>query len=447
MIENPFFHRGAIRDPAYFYNRKREVRRILEMLGKGQSVSVIGPRKIGKTSLLFQISRSEVLQQYGFDLARCLLVYFNCEVLGRLKLEEFYALILKEVAGPAAQMGCQIADPGRPVSFLEFESAFRKVSARKLRLALLLDEFEVLGEHQAWGAELLSGLRALATKFDVAYLTVSQRQLAAFTRQRSPFFNIFVPLKLGLFDTSESRELVEESLAKVGAVFSPEVIDHILALGGGHPYFLQVAGYWALELQATKGVPLESEDFHILDQTVRGQVDSHFEYYWRHLAPLEQYVLAALPLAQSEQMYREQLEALVCQCLIVKENGRYRCFSPLFRDFVHRQKVENVLQAGPLTLALTHRLVLLREEPLLLSEKQFDLLRYLMERQGQVVSNEELDREVMVASSEEQQEYEYFDDERLKSAIKWLRKALGDEADCIANRRGVGYTFQVQAGE
>jgi DNA-binding response OmpR family regulator len=47
----------------------------------------------------------------------------------------------------------------------------------------------------------------------------------------------------------------------------------------------------------------------------------------------------------------------------------------------------------------------------------------------------------------EQQKHEYLGDERLKSAIKGLRKALGEEADCIVNRRGVGYTFQVQAEE
>ena len=60
MTENPFFYPGAIRDPVYFYNRQKETKQILERLGKGQSISVIGPRKIGKTSLLFHISRPVV---------------------------------------------------------------------------------------------------------------------------------------------------------------------------------------------------------------------------------------------------------------------------------------------------------------------------------------------------------------------------------------------------
>jgi DNA-binding response OmpR family regulator len=290
-------------------------------------------------------------------------------------------------------------------------------------------------------------LRALAAEFGVAYLTVSQRPLSAFTENYSPFFNIFLPLKLGLFNESGSRDLIEESLTGVGSIFPPEVVRGILDLGGGHPFFLQVVCYWALELQTTKGAPLKSKDFSILAQTVRGQVESHFEYYWGHLTPQEQYVLAALPLTQSEETYREQLEALACLCLIVKEDGHYRYFSPLFRDFVRRQKVENLLQVGSFVLALDHQYTLLRERPLSLSARQFALLSYLMEHQGQVVSNEELEREVLSTSLEGQQEHKYLGDKWLKSAIKGLRKALGDEAYCIVNKRGVGYIFQLSAEE
>jgi DNA-binding winged helix-turn-helix (wHTH) protein len=442
MIENPFFHHGPIRNPDYFYNRAKEVKRTLEMLSQGQSVSVIGPRKIGKTSLLFHISRAEVMRQHGLDPNYHLLVYFTCEGMGDLTLQEFYTLILEEVANRAAQYGYHLSIPERPVSYQEFERAIREAFDQKLRLVLLLDEFEQLSNNPNLGVDLLSGLRALATEFDIAYLTVSRRPLATFTEDHSPFFNIFLPLQLGLFNESESRELVERSLKKTDTKFPPKILDYILELGGGHPFFLQMVCYWALELQNTKKAPLESKDLHILVHTVRGQIESHFEYYWKHLTSPEQYVLAALPFTRNDRRYQEQLKALACLCLIVQEDNRYRYFSPLFRDFVRCQKVENLLQAAPFVLVLPHQQALRHEAPLPLSAKQFALLSYLMQRQGQVVSNRELDHEVMWASPEEQEKYEYLGDERLKSAIKGLRKALGSEADCIVNRRGVGYMFQ-----
>jgi DNA-binding winged helix-turn-helix (wHTH) protein len=448
ILENPFFHRGPIRHLAYFYNRKRQSKQALEMLGKGQSVSIVGPRKIGKTSLLFHISRPEVMQQYGLDPTRHLVVYFNCEGSGSLKPEEFYTLVLEEVAIRAAQYGYSLDSPEYPVSYLEFKRILRQVFDKKLQLTLLLDEFEVVDQNRHLGEEFLSGLRALATKFDAAYLTVSQRPLATFAKYRhSLFFNIFLQLKIGLFDELESRDLIEGALAGVEGIFPPDIVKGILELGGGHPFFLQVVGYWALELQATKGVPLEGEDLRILAQTVRGEVESHFAYYWRQLTPQEQYVLAALPLVRSEETYREQLETLTYLCLVVKEDGQYRCFSSLFRDFVRRQKVNDILQAGPFVLAPDHQRALLRERPLSLSARQFALLSYLVEHQGQVVSNEELDWRVLSTSAEEEQEYEYLGDERLKSAIKGLREALGDAADCIVNKRGVGYVFQLSTEE
>jgi len=447
MIENPFFYSGPIRDPVYFYNRQRETKQILEMLGKGQSISVVGPRKIGKTSLLFHIARPEVAHQHGLDPARQLIVYFNCEGLENLVLNEFYTLVLEEVTRQAAQQGHRLTSPEHPISFLGFESVLRETFDQKLKLALLLDEFELLNRNPNLGAELLSGLRALATKFDTAYVTASRRPLAAFTKNLSPFFNIFFPMRLGLFDESGSPGLIEGSMSRVGDAFTPEVVKGILELGGGHPFFLQVVGYWALELQATKEGSLKIGDFHILAETVRGQVESHFEYYWEHLNSEERYVLAALPFTQREERYREQLEALACSCLIVEEDGQYRYFSPLFRDFVRRQKVENLLQAGPFLLDLSRQRVLLDGDPLHLSGRLFDLLSYLIERQGQVVSSEELDRDVLWASAEEQQKYEYLGDERVKSAIRELRKALGDEASCIAKKWGVGYMFQLPSEE
>jgi DNA-binding winged helix-turn-helix (wHTH) protein len=451
MIENPFFHRGPIRDLAYFYNRRKEVKWALEMLGRGQSVSVTGPRKIGKTSLLFHISQPEVMRRHGLDPARYLFVYFNCEGLSNLDREDLYVLILKEIVAKAARQGLDFEVPEHPNSYISFERALRDALSRKLRLVLLFDEFESLSSNRNLGSEFLSGLRALTARFDIAYVTVSQRPLSALAHTQeytyTPFFNIFVPLKLGLFDEAGSRELIEDSIRKTEAVLPQEVISMVLDLGGEHPFLLQVAGYWALELQATKGAPLGSKDFRILAQTVRGQVESHFEYYWSHLSPEEQYVLAALPFTQSAETYREELEALACLCLIVKEDGGYKYFSPLFPDFVRHQEVKGLLQAGPFVLSMSHQCALLREEPLPLSARQFALLRYFMERQGQVVSNEELEREVMATSPEEQQEYDYLGDERLKSAIRGLRKALGDEAGCIVNKRGVGYMFQLRVEE
>ena len=52
---NPFYHRGPVSDPAFFFGRGPETAYLLDLLRKGQSVAVSGPRRIGKTLLLMHI--------------------------------------------------------------------------------------------------------------------------------------------------------------------------------------------------------------------------------------------------------------------------------------------------------------------------------------------------------------------------------------------------------
>ena len=450
MTENSFFHRGPIHDPTYFYGRNTEVKQVLEMLSQKMSVSITGPRKIGKTSLLLYVSQQEVMRQHGLDPTRHLLVYVNCEGLGDLALGDLHALILKEVAERAVQLGHRLAVPEHPVSYLDFKDTLRELtdSDEKLNVVLLLDEFESLSNNRELTSRLYPGLRALAQESIVICLTVSQRPLADFSEEYSPFFNIFVPLKMGLFDETESRGLMERYLSRAQATFSPEALNGILELGGGHPFFLQVVAYSALELQRVKGAPLTSQDLRILIQTVRSQVESHFDYYWRHLTTQERYVLAALSVAQSQDAHREQLKVLADHCLIVKEGDdeEYKYFTLLLRDFVRRQKAPDVLQADPFVLVLPLQCALLREKPLPLTPRLFAFLSYLVEHRGRVVSNEELDREVL-APPEERQQYQYMGDDRLKSTIRELRRALGEEADRIVNKQGVGYTLEIRPEE
>ena len=51
MSHSPFVHGGPVK-PADFLNRRRELRRLLNRLEKGQATAVVGQPHTGKTSLL-----------------------------------------------------------------------------------------------------------------------------------------------------------------------------------------------------------------------------------------------------------------------------------------------------------------------------------------------------------------------------------------------------------
>ena len=104
ILENPFFHRGPIRDRRYFFGRTAETRRALQMLRKGQCVSIVGPRRIGKTSLLFHLRDPEVQRRYKLG-TEYLFVYIDCQGLGDLDKPQFYQWLWREANEALAESG------------------------------------------------------------------------------------------------------------------------------------------------------------------------------------------------------------------------------------------------------------------------------------------------------------------------------------------------------
>ena len=81
---NPFYLQGPIQDYELFFNREAYVKKVLRGLRRGQSVSVVGKEKIGKTSLLYYISHPQVAVQHGFESQTGLFFYVDCKRLADL---------------------------------------------------------------------------------------------------------------------------------------------------------------------------------------------------------------------------------------------------------------------------------------------------------------------------------------------------------------------------
>jgi hypothetical protein len=447
MNGNPFYHLGAVGKVEHFYNRRSEVRNALRLLRRSQNIAVTGPRRIGKTSFLRYISHPTILQEHGID-PRCnLFVYVDCQHrLIQGEEPQVYQMMLERVAESARRAGFEVesASDGGATDGATFESVLKEMGRRGLRTILLLDEFEEMARNAHLDPGFFSNLRSLcgADDVDVAYVTSSCVSPADLCLKRqsllsSPFFNVFRIIWLGLFTEQDSRHLVEDSLRKAGAHFPRDLLELVLEVGGGSPFFLQTAGYCAFDL-AVEGEGMGEEERRRFLEAVSAQFAGHFKSYWQNLDVEEQYVLAALPFLWQDLGCQETIEHLRDQCLIARRDGRYDYFSPLFEAFVRRQEVQGLLQAGPLLVDQRREEVLLRGEPLSLIPTNYALLTCLIQREGQVVTSEELWQSAWSGNPHNA-------DQQLKSSIKSLRRALGDDSHCIVNRRGVGYMFHTHS--
>ncbi len=425
---NPFFHRGPVRDPAYFFGRTRETRFLADLLRQGQSVAITGPRRLGKTSLLFHGADPPIAAAHGLRPEVTRWIYLDGGSLDGLGEEWLYGAIDSALGGQ-----------DDAVPYPRLVARLQSLTAEGVRVILALDEFELVAANPQFGLAVFNRLRGLAARFALQMVTASRDPLLDLTVAHpetlsSPFFNIFAPLTLPLFTQDEALELLTILAERGGRPMGERTRAWLLDEAGPHPLFLQVAGYRAFAA-LDKGRPerdLAEEARATVRTAIAADLDQHLRYYWHALDADARYTLAALPLLDPEHRSpaRDHLTAAG-----LLQGGGY--LGRALEDFVRRQVVEGLLQAGPVVMDERRGLATVRGVPVHLTPTEFAALRLFLERRGQVITPREIEAALWPG--------EFVDDpERARGVVKKLRGALGDAADVLVNRRGHGYLLATE---
>jgi len=436
-VDNPFFHRGAIRRVEDFVGREAEINQTLGLLRNGQSVSLIGPRRIGKSSLLLHLTHPSVRARYRLDPPHSLFVMLDCQELAGSPPEEVYELMLDGLLEAATVAGLVVETATQPGTYRALDRALQQVYQHGVSVVVLLDEFELLAANPHLTPYFFARLRGLTTKYGLAYLTASQRPLFAITAEEavlsSPFFNIFVTVPLGLFAEEEARALFDKRLSRTSVTFTEEMTRYLLWLVGLHPFFLHIAGYHTVQALVARDVRPAAQpvDFPLsnLDGPIELEAESHLGYLWQNLSAEEQHVLA---IADGS---LESLRQLEQQCLLERVDGQYHYSSEILRRFVRRQDVPGLVQAGPFVIDEQRHQVWGDNAELNLTASQFAILARLCRNAGQVVRGEDLELAVWGDVLVD-------DPDRLKTLIKRLRRAVDPLGNWIVSERGVGYALR-----
>ncbi len=221
-VINPYNDRGLIRNPEKFFGRKRELREVFNRLATMQSVSIVGERRIGKSSFLNRIAHPQSDELTGSFTLR----YLDLQRV--FSAQEFYARACKEL------------DRERGDTHLDLEEAIEGK-----QVILCLDEFEQ-AYTEDFGSEFFNALRSLAQTGNLALVVATQSPLNELHRDylrdddvTSKFHNIFSLLKLGEFTLGEAQEMV--AAPRNGHRFNDDEVNRILKLAGTHPYWLNRA--------------------------------------------------------------------------------------------------------------------------------------------------------------------------------------------------------------
>lgn len=358
---NPFTFGNPIKDPARFHGRESEIRQITNRLlsSAHESTSIIGERRIGKTSLLYHLSHPDVSASLGLTSDKFCLVYADFQGLTDITPTRFWQRVLKKmsrsICDESLKPSIEKLSLQESFDLFDLEDLFEATQDKGLTIVLMMDEFEYVTQNPNFKSDFFGGLRALAIHHGVALLPSTRRELVDLCHsdeiKGSPFFNIFANVVLRPFPLMDAASLVDGYLSALKEQFSPEEKEFILRLGGGQPFFLQIAGHYLVEgkTQGLSARPLFERVVADFDQ----QADPHYSYLWSHCTESEKITLLGIlalnhEKAKKGESHAERLQkmnprshldvvTLGKRGLVVETDGKYALFSPSLERWVLRE--------------------------------------------------------------------------------------------------------------
>jgi serine/threonine-protein kinase len=334
-FQNPYLNRVAIKDHTQFYGRRKEVARIFSRIGasRPQSISVVGDKRIGKSSLLHYLCTPDIQRQHLSAAEHYAFVFFDLQQRRNLSLHDFLEEWVDEIRRVVA-----FGESPTTRGFDGVRDILGRLRTERRKLIAVFDEFDALTSNHAFTADFFAFLRSLANNYEVAYVTSSSRDLQELCHADqiadSPFFNIFTNVYLRPFTNDEARELIVRPSAAAGIALEPH-FDDIRALGGNFPFYLQIACSNYFEQLQDGGAAAPNAIDALFDDEARG----HFRYLWDHFSEPERAVCRAVDEGQSVPKEQTHIfEDLKRAGYVIEEAGRTRLFSRRFLPIATRPR-------------------------------------------------------------------------------------------------------------
>jgi hypothetical protein len=313
-----------IQEPTEFYGRRNELENILSQLiaGGKQNLLLRGPRRMGKTSLLYMIQRAltdPATRRFfnlplGWDerLDRVHPVFFSLHAFdfeaGAVAISQFFRTLIEQVALAFALPDDALA--GLLEVYERREKDYGVVSAaleqvkRILdrfpsdRVTVLLDEYDEVyrpetGNLDRYLREFVSAEQRLT--WIIASTLALFREVKTIS---SPWFNVFSILELSRLSEEAAMALVEIPCRDENVLWRSDAVLALLNETGRHPAFTQLfcAKVIAHLNNMRTNYVLAETILTTADEIVDEQetANSHFEFYWQDTSGVGQLILLIL---------------------------------------------------------------------------------------------------------------------------------------------------------
>ncbi len=257
--DNPFIYGKMIKDPEKFWGRAYERYALQNRLHNMESTSIVGPRRIGKSSLayfVYSAAKRNFDDTYHF-------VWLDGQSTHVNSVKDFCSSV-------ATRGSIEYVPANDGIGCLKnFEDA---VTSCGKKLVLIINEFELLtDEHhqEEFNIPFFNTLRMLAEQGECALVTTSNQPVQELCKHvlgvSSPFYNILSQITLSVFSEDEVNGFL--SATHNGVSLEEREIDIIKSVPDyQHPLVLQIACH---HLFLNRKIDLPTKDIvaRILEQS------------------------------------------------------------------------------------------------------------------------------------------------------------------------------------
>jgi AAA+ ATPase superfamily predicted ATPase len=254
---NPFVSGEPVRREDMFFGRYDLLQRIVDTL-HNNSIMIHGERRIGKTTLLYQLAA----RLREVDDAEFWFIPLYIDLEGTAE-ESFFHFLMEEILSgvqtlPNARESVQLAfqellyytGPADNYTDREFSRDLRDVihvlqaygevnhPNKHLRMILLLDEMDVMSSYNRIVQQRLRRIFMREFSATLGAVVAGIQISKDWDRVESPWYNLFNEIELGPFDRQQAVELLVEPIREYYR-YEPAAIEFIIDHSDGRPYRLQ----------------------------------------------------------------------------------------------------------------------------------------------------------------------------------------------------------------
>lgn len=286
--QNPYTLR-QVRDQSMFFGRRAEIEQIIDYVQEERTFVVIyGQKRIGKTSLMYQLAEHLLPQS-----CNVLPIMFDAHSLSPFTTQSFL-LGLSEAAMRKLPQKLRRWEDRKGLSLRErdlltdpfgrFAAWVKRVEQRLqgTRLIFMIDEFTRAEEECRRGnldASFFDGLQYLAGSEDVGLILCVHDTIFHADSLSWEMFQRGQPVRLLALDREAAARLVRQPLERL-YVFDEKLIDAILDLTDCHPYFIQAICLSLITLMSQKDDErITSDDLHQVKAGFLATGDHYFSHY------------------------------------------------------------------------------------------------------------------------------------------------------------------------